>query len=277
MSSVDADPLIAAICRLGFNELEAQTYTQLLRQPESTGYAVAKAIRRPHPNVYQALSALERKGAVVFESESSRVYTAIPPGDLLRQLRRSFEAECTSAERAFADLEMGEAQEERLYRLTTVDQATQRAIGMIEGARESVLVYASPILAPELRPWLKAAVERDVPVAGIMLREEDLIEGSKLIVSRVADRIVSTWPRLPLILIVDARELLLAQLDLDRGTVEVGLWTQSAFLASILHNAIVSDIVLHGLPAIERVQSPNGYLLGFIPDAVRKLLLPREG
>lgn len=276
MSSAEADPLIAAICRLGFNELEAQTYTQLLRQPESTGYAVAKAIRRPHPNVYQALSALERKGAVVFESESSRVYTAIPPADLLRQLRRSFETECASAERAFASLEMPEPQEERLYRLTTVDQAMQRAIGMIENARESVLIYASPNVAPVLRPWLEAAVERDLPVAGIMLREADLIEGSKLIVSRIANRIAATWPRLPLILITDARELLLAQVDPERGVVDVGLWTQSAFLASILHNAIVSDIVLHGLPAIERVQSPNTHLLGFIPEAVRRLLLPRE-
>ena len=43
----EVDPLIVAITRLGFTELEAASYHALLRAPASTGYRIAKTLGNP--------------------------------------------------------------------------------------------------------------------------------------------------------------------------------------------------------------------------------------
>lgn len=226
----------------------------------------------PHANVYQALNALARKGAVVFEDESSRAYSAVPPPELLGRLRRSFESECATVEQAFAAMQVEEPEGERLYRFTTRDQVLARALRMIDGARECVLAYAGPDDAAPLKSALEDAVRRDVSVAGLMLRDIDLPAGSHIRVSRVADQLATVWPNIPMIVIADAREVLLARFGPGPLDVRNALWTRSRFLASLFHNAIVSDTILHSLPAIEEIRSPNRYLLGTVPDAVLHLL-----
>lgn len=269
--SSGADPVTVTLCRLGFTELEAEIYAQLLRHQGSTGYAVAKAIRRPHANVYQALATLERKGAVFYEDEPSRVYSAVPPADLFAQLRRRFDAECAAAEEAFAEVEAQEPGEQGLYRLSTSEQVIGRARAMIEAAGECVVIYANPEIMPDLRPALEAAVARGVAVAGLMLRDEDLIPGSRLRMSRVASRVTRTWRVTPLLLAVDASELLLAQFSPGDVEVHEAVWTRSGFLASLFHNTIVSDTILHSLPAIEEIMSPNRFLLGELPSRIRAM------
>src|SRR5688572_5058165 len=90
MTSGEVDPLIAAIARLGFTELEAATYHALLGAPASAGYRLAKILSKPHANVYQALAGLERKGAVIFEDDARRVYSASPRSEVFERLRRRF-------------------------------------------------------------------------------------------------------------------------------------------------------------------------------------------
>jgi sugar-specific transcriptional regulator TrmB len=270
--------LIDTLRRLGFSDLEALIYLDLLRHPSSTGYRIGRSISKPHANVYQSLVSLEQKGAVLFEEGETRIYSAVPPAELIGHLRVRYERECAAAERELKALEVKPAEEDRFFRLTSRDQVYARARTMLEEAQETILIEMGPVPAEELRANLQEAAARGVAIAGLTLREADLIEGTRIIVSKLADRLERIWPGDQLTLIIDGREFLLALFDKKSREVKRAIWVNSHYVATILNNGIVGDILLHDLPAIKELESPNRQLFGRLPPGFRELLeTPDEG
>jgi sugar-specific transcriptional regulator TrmB len=257
--------------RLGFSDMEAGIYVDLLRHPGSTGYRIGRSIRKPHANVYQALVALEQKGAVVFEEGETRIYDAVAPTELIENLRSRYEQECAAAETALRSLEAKSSDEDRFFRLTSPDQVYARARNMIRQTSEAVLVEAFPMVMQTLRPDLEEAVERGIAVAGLVLQDEDLIEGSRIQVSRRGEQVKKIWRGHQLTLIIDASEFMLALFD-DDGGVETAVWARSPFVASILNNGTVADVIIHTLPQAAELRSPNEHVFGFLPPGCRDLV-----
>ena len=55
------------LVEFGFTDLEAEIYLFLLGSSPTTGYRVAKGIRKPAANTYKALQTLATKGAILVE------------------------------------------------------------------------------------------------------------------------------------------------------------------------------------------------------------------
>src|SRR5688572_18696844 len=106
------DALTNTLGRLGFSEIEASIYIDLLKHPGSTGYGIGKSIARPHANVYQGLNSLEQKGAVMFEDRERKTFTATPPDELLELIRRRFEEDCDAAAGGLDGLKAVESDQE---------------------------------------------------------------------------------------------------------------------------------------------------------------------
>jgi sugar-specific transcriptional regulator TrmB len=263
---------LTTLSRLGFSDMEAAIYLDLLTHPGATGYGIGKSISKPHANVYQGLTSLEQKGAVMFEDGPSRTFTAVPPAELLDQLRRRYEADLAQAASALETVQAGEAEPERFYRLTSTDQVFSRARSMLRGAQETVLIEAFPGLVKEFRSDAEDAIARGVSVAGIVMEEDDRLEGANLNLSQMVDRIKKAWSGQQLTIIVDAREFLLALLDAEKGSVKRALWVSSPYVASILNNGIVADVILHQLPEARQIKSPNEHVFGRLPAAFRQIL-----
>jgi sugar-specific transcriptional regulator TrmB len=258
-SSTDLVPIVR---RLGFSELEAEVYCELLRSPGATGYGIGKAIRKPHANVYQGLNGLAGKGAVFTEHGPKTTYTAVPPVELIEQLRARTEREFAEAARALEQVEKGAQEQDGFRHLRTRDQILARARALIRGATATVVFENFPGIAPELRSDLIAARDRGVAVAGMVLRDEDRIEGANVIVSQIADYVLERFRGDQLVLVVDGKEFLVAFLPHDPHETIEAVWVNSAFVAIILHNGIAADVVLHGLPALKEIRSINSYLFG---------------
>jgi sugar-specific transcriptional regulator TrmB len=263
---------VASLRRLGFSDLEAGVYLDLLRNPGSTGYRIGKSINKPHANVYQALTALEQKGAVLFEEGESRTYHAVPPEEMFSHLRKGYEEACNTAQKAVQALRPKASEEDRFLRLTTADQVYARARAMLAGVEETLLIEAGAMTAEQLRGDIEQAVARGVAVAGLVFRAEDAVEGARLVVTKMADRLVRLWPGDQLTLIADGREFLLALFDRESGAVKRAIWVSSPYVATILNNGIVADVILHGLPFVEGLESQNMHVFGRRPPALEELL-----
>jgi sugar-specific transcriptional regulator TrmB len=264
--------LIDTLRRLGFSDLEALIYLDLLRHPSSTGYRIGRSISKPHANVYQALVSLEHKGAVLFEEGETRIYSAVPPVELIDHLRVRYERECADAERELKALEVKPAEEDRFFRLTSRDQVYARARAMLADAQETVLVQLGPSCAQEIKGDLAQALERGLVVAGIVLRDEDLVEGSRITVSRMASRVLRIWPGDQLTIVVDAREFLLALFDRNTGEVKRAISVSSPYVATIFNNGIVADVIVHSLHTPDEIESPNKFVYGMLPPGLREIL-----
>lgn len=89
--------LIAAMTRLGFTQYEAQAYTALVGQAALTGAEVGRRASMPPSKVYETLTRLEARGAVLVNRSEPVLYSAVPHTALLAELRSRFNADIESA------------------------------------------------------------------------------------------------------------------------------------------------------------------------------------
>ncbi len=82
--------LIDCFMRLGFTRHESMLYVTLCSEGELTGYEASKISGIPRSNAYLALAGLAEKGGVYrIEGDSAR-YSAVPPKELVLNLKREF-------------------------------------------------------------------------------------------------------------------------------------------------------------------------------------------
>lgn len=239
-------PPVDALTALGFTETEALVYCELLKASPATGYRLAQAVGKAPANTYQALSALVQKGAAMVDESGGKSFRAVPPAELLSAMAAAFESRRAAAAEALERLARP-AEDDRIYQLKSADQVMQRALAMIEGAREILLFDLFPEPFETLRPALEAAVGRGVTVAGTCygpLAERPF----PFIVSRGADYVFRRWPGRQVMVVADAREHLAALLSRDGLQVLHGVWSDSAWLACAHHNGLACEVRLLAAP-----------------------------
>lgn len=85
--------LITSLIRLGFTQYEAQAYTALVGQAALTGAEVGRRAGMPPSKIYETLSRLEARGAVLVNRSEPVRYAAVPHRSLLEDLRARFNAD----------------------------------------------------------------------------------------------------------------------------------------------------------------------------------------
>ncbi len=231
---------------LGLNQLEAEVYTHLLSQAEpETAYRVGKALGKATANVYKAIEALALKGAVTLEQGEPRRCRAAPVDEFLGQLERQFREQKQRAAEELRDLQPAAAQE-RIYQLRTVPAVLERASAMLQRASKMAVVDAFPETLEGLRQQLQETAARGVEVYVQAYDPVDLA-GCQVTLTWQHERVRSFWRSQQLNVAVDAREALLALLHEDLSEVHQALWTDSLYLACLLHAGLGMEQTYHAI------------------------------
>ena len=236
---LSTEPLVA----LGFNGLESEIYSLLLRESAVTGYRIAQVLRKPASNVYTAIESLEAKGAVMVDHGRRRACRAVPLDEVLARLERRFREASRRAVETLSVPDEGE-DDQRVYDLGTPEAVHERARAMLGRASEVAILDAFPSLVSMLQDDLRAAAGRGVLVA-LNAYAPTTIEGIEVARSVHGDRTRRRWPGDWLNLIVDGRELLIAFLGHDGNTVHQAIWSGSPYLAWAFHSAVSSELILN--------------------------------
>lgn len=245
---------IQLLRQLGLNQLEAEVYKHLLANPPMTAYAVGKALARPTANVYKAIDALVAHGAVIVEEGGARVCRAVSSGEFLRKAQRRFTETVRDAEAALRSSEKV-AEDERVYRLESVDAVFERARSMIRSARRVVVLDAFPrALARIVRDVEKAAARKGVEVF-VEAYSDVSIAGAEVVIVPGGDLALNAWKSEQLNLVVDGREHLLALLDRDLEKVLQAVWSRSVYLSCLHHSGRMNEITL--IRAMKAAEGPN--------------------
>jgi sugar-specific transcriptional regulator TrmB len=148
------------LVEFGFTDLEAEIYLFLLGSSPTTGYRVAKGIRKPAANTYKALQTLATKGAILVEDGSVQQVRAIPYHTLLDRLERDFSKRQAAARKAFQSFEVPTT-EEGVFQIAHWEAMVQFAIELIGGASSEVLALGD---LSDLGSALTTAAGRGVSV-----------------------------------------------------------------------------------------------------------------
>ncbi len=160
------DDFVRSLLDLGFSQYEARSYVGLVGLEPQTGYGVAKITGVPQPKVYEALRKLVSRGVARELAGEPVRFTALPPEELLAELRSTFEkrlelARETARNVAGADQAPSLEPVERLTRLTQVIEA---AVVSLCAAERRVYLSASAVELQSLREPIEDAVGREVDV-----------------------------------------------------------------------------------------------------------------
>ena len=238
MNDLDAQN---ALISLGFTSLEASIYCFLIQQPPSTGYRIAKALRKAPANVYSALSALQGKGALVVEAGEGSEYVAVPPKQLLDMLDHGFQETRASAERELELLERP-VPDRRTFQIASFEQALAHAERLLQQADSIVLLDIFPGPYRRLTAALENAVERGVAVAMCVYDEDCHLPGALMAHNPIAQDRTSLWPGEHLNMVTDASHSLMAMFNRDCRRLIQAIASDSEFVACIQHSGLFAEI-----------------------------------
>ncbi|WP_288393205.1 TrmB family transcriptional regulator [uncultured Herbaspirillum sp.] len=153
--------LIAAMTRLGFTQYEAQAYTALVGQAALTGAEVGRRASMPPSKVYETLTRLEARGAVLVNRSEPVRYSAVPHTALLAELRARFNADIESAAAALDRLPV-QQEPGLVWSLSGTKAIVQALAHSISSAQKSLFAGIWDEELDELGPLLEAASARGV-------------------------------------------------------------------------------------------------------------------
>ncbi len=169
--------LLTDLTRLGFTEYEAKVYLALLRDNPANGYQLSKTSGVPRSMVYEALSRLHTRGAVLESLEDrASIYRPLPPDQLLERLN---DERLTLTERLRTGLSTlyNAPTEERVWALSGRRSITVYAAQMIEQAQQEVLLVLTDEELSALQTLIIAACERGIRVRTLLTGSEKLACG----------------------------------------------------------------------------------------------------
>jgi sugar-specific transcriptional regulator TrmB len=253
---------------LGLNLLEAEVYTHLLTQDEPvTAYRTGKVLGKPTANVYKAIEALARKGAVVLEFGEPRLCRAVPPEEFLTQLEASFQQTTRRAAELLSD-SRHHFPDERIYQLESASLVFERLRLMLESAERIAAVDIFPKAMEVVRPAIEKAAARGVKVY-VQGYESQEIPGAHFVQAFQSASILAHWRSQQLNCVVDGREVLLALIRNDLTGVHQAIWTKNLFIACVVHAGLMREHFFHEIAALKGRED--------LPGSVHALLEEHPG
>jgi sugar-specific transcriptional regulator TrmB len=162
------------LTRIGFTEYESKVYLALLSQHPATGYQISKESSVPRSMVYETLSRLHSRGAVL-ETVEDRVtlYRPLPPATLLERLE-------VERRQLVADLSIGlqalytETRDDRVWSIHGRSAALTYATQMIRAAETDIFLVLTDEDVDALHDTIADVASRDVAISTLLTGEEEL-------------------------------------------------------------------------------------------------------
>ena len=232
---------IEQLQQLGLTEYEARAYTAVLRQPGSTGYAIARRSGIPRAKIYEVLDALISKDLVNVSQEDGRTLYHPVAHDVV--LRRYLE----HAEQVIRDLRLTLAalttpeEPSPLLTIRSRERILNRARDTIAAARQQLFVSAWPAEAEALSHELIQAERRSIAAYVLVYGDPSL--PLPRVIRHPPINVTGRTGGVPwLIVVADHAEALIA--GLEAGDHAIGLWTQNRTIAMVAAEYIKHDIFL---------------------------------
>jgi sugar-specific transcriptional regulator TrmB len=249
-------PLLPTLHDLGFSELEAEVYVHVVAHPPMTAYRIAREIGKQTPNVYKAVEALARRGALIVEEGAHRLCRAVPIADFFRRTEEAFLGRTRAAEEMLAQLQP-QTFDERVYRLKTAEDVFARCRQLLErNAKRVAVVDAFPAALAEVLPSIRRAVKRGIAVY-VEAYEEIEIQGASVAFAKGISTAPEQWGSQQLNVVVDGREHVAALLSNDLRVVFQAVWSESRYLSLLLHSGRLCEHTLTRLMASYARREPE--------------------
>jgi sugar-specific transcriptional regulator TrmB len=151
---------------LGFSQYEAACYMALVGNHPVNGSQLSKISGIARSRIYDVLRSLISKGYVI--EVNSGQYAPLPADELIRRLKRSFDSNIETFEDQISNASQKD-DFEFVWTITGYENVMEKALEMINGAREEIYVRLFPEANRHLDEYLTAANKRGVKIRYIAM------------------------------------------------------------------------------------------------------------
>ena len=209
--------LLIDLTRIGFTEYEAKIYLALLSDSPATGYQLSKTSGVPRSMVYESLSRLHARGAVLESLEDrSAVYRPLPP-DLLLERYNDDHLQLMDNLRAGLIKLYDAPTEERVWSLSGRRSILTYATQLIEQAQKEVHLVLTDEDLLDLSPVITRACARGIGVHTLLTGEGTLSCGEVAYHPPLESELHGLTGLL--LIVVDGAEALMAGKDHELATI----------------------------------------------------------
>ena len=133
-----------------------------------------------------------------------------------------------------------------MYRITDRAQVFEKCRAMLERAQRKVVADAFPGVLANISDDLEAAAGRGTEVIA-KVYEPVALESVTTVVDARGSEIPNKWGFQWLNLVVDGREHLFACLDAEELQVIQALWTESPYVAFLIHTGLLTEMAVDAM------------------------------
>jgi sugar-specific transcriptional regulator TrmB len=231
--------IILKLEQLGFSFYEAKAYYALIRKYPANGYEISKIGKIPSAKIYETLSRLKMKGAIIESDTETGKFYPVPSEKLLAKLSQEFTL-------MISDLESQLKKTEPLpdidltLNYSGYDLFIEKAVKVINTTNVSLLISIWPDEANILSDAIAMAQKRGVTIVAAVfgncsidssycINLESCAESSK---ARVGSRLS--------VIVGDSKEVVIGEI-VENGEAQ-GVWTTTPSIVLIAKEYIKHDI-----------------------------------
>jgi HTH-type transcriptional regulator, sugar sensing transcriptional regulator len=264
---------------IGFSNLEAIIYLELLTHEGSTGYSLAKKLNKSRSNVYHALESLVSKGAIVGNMTSgTRNFNALPLDSYLKKLQHDLDAKKIRAKELLKDIKPAEYNY-GLYPLSNMEQVYEKSLELINNSEDRILIAVKTLLDERVRVALERAIARGVNVLIESYPPAFSVAGADYAVFKASidpKTIFFNW----LEIMVDTDKYIFSLFNDKDQSLFKAIWCTDPYVSLTTHNANVCSFMLtksrqmlvDDLPKEEIIEVLNSYFKRYYQGINHKII-----
>ena len=153
--------ILDGLVQLGLSQYEIKAYLALVGEFPINGSQLSRRSGIPRARIYDVLISLKDKGLAVELKDG--FYAPLPPEELIKRLRHSFETNIEELEAKLASATASESYD-FVWIMRGYDQVMTKAREMIGRARQEIYVRLYPPEGQTLADNLRQAQDRGIPV-----------------------------------------------------------------------------------------------------------------
>jgi sugar-specific transcriptional regulator TrmB len=229
---------VHGLTELGFSTYEAKAYLALLRKSPVSGYELSKLSGVPRSMIYEVAGKLVGRGAALtLRLEGAVRYAALPGMQFIEQLRRESEQRLTALRGELAGLNRA-PDLDYVWNLEGHANILAKAAERLDAAKRQFHLALVPETIGEVETQLKRAIRRGVRAVVYTTRTVPM-PGAQVVVASMPEQARARGGGAGLILVVDGREVLLAN---HLGTSGArASWTSNALIVFIAEHHMRTD------------------------------------
>lgn len=234
------DSSIKALTDFGLNNLEANVYLALLKEPGITGYRVGKAIGKAVSNVYQALESLTKKGVVILHCEGKdRRYSAVPVIEVISRFKSDLDKKSSNLEEELRDMQ-APLVDTSIFKIDNQAQLFSKIEALICQSKSAILLTADPVFIRKLQPQIEQAAARGIKVLVLTFEEMDL-KGCEMLKLTAGKN--GAWPGYWIVMDIDGIQHLIAFFE-KPDTLTHAIWCNDQYVSYWIHFGMLADFTL---------------------------------